>query len=443
LSIDNWLYGIISLLAGASALLLVLQKGVAVETKLISVCITLSIGLITTYLSKRLHRERNAIHEALSDVSAVLLKTESVHRELDVVRTAAMLSNELKLMSERDRLTFEYGDRFVFKLDMEGKILGLNRYPECFIGYNRKALVGVPILSFMTQSSATSMQEAIERCRETQQAASIEIDMRTVDGNIVDMSCTIEWSQRANAFYCIAQDITERKTIERYRAEVTAMLGHDLRGPLSSLTLLLENAFNGVYGQMPDSLRSALDRAQQSTRAMVSLINRLLEADRLESGEPTVKRELFYCEDLINEAVEVLHELSNAGNVAIKCEIEEMSVYADYNHSFQILCNLLANGIKFSPPHSVIAIRCSNSDNCALIEVSDQGEGIPAELSDTLFERYKSKATGKEPMASSGLGLFIARKLAQLQGGQIGFKPNSDGNGTTFWFTIPKQTFHT
>jgi PAS domain S-box-containing protein len=435
---ENWLYGIVSLLAGVSALLLVLQKGVSIEAKLISISITLVIGLIMTYMSRRMQSERSAITDALEEASDVLIKEESQTVPSEPSQIARRLSNELRLTNERERLTFEYGDRFVFKLDEDAKFLGLNRYPEFFMGYNRIALLGVPLLSLATPRSARVVTEAIQRCRETQQTTTVELELRTKDGEAIDLDCTVEWSARSSAFYCVAQDITARKTIERYRAEVTAMLGHDLRGPLSSLTLLLDNAFKGIYGQIPSPLKDALNRAQQSTRSMVSLINSLLEADKLESSELSLKPELFYCEDLLKEASEVFQELSRSKEIALESDCDDVSAWADYSHSFQILSNLIANAIKFSPPHSAIVLKCSIRNSQILIEVSDQGPGVPSELKDSLFDRYKSKVTGAEPIASSGLGLFIARKLARLQGGEIGFSPNAGGTGTTFWFTLPQ-----
>lgn len=426
----------ISVLCGVVAFLVVGQTGGDFGTKVFAIITTAAIGLLLVLLSKRMGQQRIALNDALFNAHHLLFKDETA-TSFDPIKAADLLTNQLKLTAERERLTFEYGDCFVFKLDKDARIVNLNRYPEYFMGYNRKSLVGASLLNLSTPGSAPSIQEALQRCRESQQTTVVEMELRTHDGNPIDLSCTIEWSQRAAAFYCVAQDITDRKQIERYRAEVTAMLGHDLRAPLTSLTLLLDNVGHKIYGEIPARLQDALERAQQSTGALVSMINRLLEADKVEAGQLKNKAALFSCEDLLSDAVEVVRELSSSKDISIECKSDDIDAFADYNHCFQIVSNLVSNAIKFSPGNSVIRVRCTSDAAKVLIQVSDEGPGIPLELKDSLFDRYKSKATGNEGVASSGLGLFIARKLARLQGGDLGFKPNEDGPGTTFWLALP------
>jgi signal transduction histidine kinase len=111
---------------------------------------------------------------------------------------------------------------------------------------------------------------------------------------------------------------------------------------------------------------------------------------------------------------------------------------ADIDQCVRIICNLCSNAIRWSPPRSKIRLRARKDADFIIIEVQDSGQGVPSEFRETLFQRWQAgKSAPKQMSSSTGLGLYIARKFSELQGGSIGVK-SAEPAGAIFWFSLPR-----
>ncbi len=107
-----------------------------------------------------------------------------------------------------------------------------------------------------------------------------------------------------------------------------------------------------------------------------------------------------------------------------------------------ILVNLLENAVKYSPPEGTIEVGLSRSDREVRIHVRDEGEGIPADEIDTIFDRFRRRDPGSPGGSGVGLGLYIVRSLAQAHGGRVSVRSRS-GHGTTFTVAFPDRLLAT
>ena len=222
-----------------------------------------------------------------------------------------------------------------------------------------------------------------------------------------------------------------------HRDDVLAMVSHDLRdllGAISSSTaLVLRTAAPGPAG---DTTRMGTEQIQRYTARMRRLIDDLTDVTRIDAGKLSVRPSPGNLAPLISEAVIALRGAATAKELILDlphCD-EPIPAMFDGDRILQVLNNLIANAIKFTPAGGRIRVECEHSNDMAKISVTDNGPGIPSELLETVFERF---AQGSDPgRRGLGLGLYISRNLIEAQRGKI-WVESAPGKGTTVSFTLP------
>lgn len=241
----------------------------------------------------------------------------------------------------------------------------------------------------------------------------------------------------AGAFNQMSADLA---TADEQRRHLIATVSHELRTPLAAQRALLENLADGVIAADPARLNDALRQAERLSR----LVEDLLDLSRLESGSIRLHLADVSVSDLLSEAVTEASLTPRNVTYAVSVTPPELSVLADEQRVTQILANLLDNAARHSPPggHVTVAATAA-SDDAWTLEVTDDGEGIPAEDREAVFARFGASASGG-PGASTartggtGLGLAIARWVSELHGGRIVVLDRPDGrSGACLRLTLP------
>jgi signal transduction histidine kinase len=239
-------------------------------------------------------------------------------------------------------------------------------------------------------------------------------------------------------------DISERNQLDRMKDEFISTVSHELRTPLTSLRAALGLLAGGALATRPEKMRQMMDIAIGNTDRLVRLVNDILDLERIGSGKAELHQVNCSVDELFERATSLLQTHAQKSNVRFVLEGNGVHVWADPDRILQTLTNLVSNAIKFSPPASTIPseIRLTAqyvTRDEALLEVHDQGRGIPTDKLQQIFERFKQvDASDSRAMGGTGLGLAICRSIVQQHGGHI-WATSTMGEGSTFHFTLPTQ----
>ena len=213
------------------------------------------------------------------------------------------------------------------------------------------------------------------------------------------------------------QMVGELAAADQQRRELIANVSHELRTPISALQAVLENIVDGVSDPDPDTMRTALAQTERLGR----LVAELLDISRLDAGVVPLDRETFHLEDLLHEVVAEAEVKASAGGYKVdylSCSFPENAlVRADRARLHHVLTNLVDNATRHSPDGGTVTIVGRRDGTRVMIEVVDEGPGIPHEDRERVFERFTrgARASG----GGTGLGLAIAKWLIQLHDGTI------------------------
>ncbi|MGZ7031524.1 MAG: ATP-binding protein, partial [Thermoanaerobaculia bacterium] len=227
---------------------------------------------------------------------------------------------------------------------------------------------------------------------------------------------------------------SESQQAVRAREEVLAIVSHDLRNPLSAITL---SASLLQMSDLAQDDREQIDTIVLSGKRMSRLIEDLLDVTRLEGGKRLpIDPKPIDVQSLFHEVREIFKAQATAGSVRLDSQIVDgvPRIYADRHRVMQVLSNLIGNSMKFTPAGGAIRCRAQRENDAVLFVVSDTGPGIPKEHLADIFNPYW-QAKRAERMGA-GLGLPIARGIVESHGGKI-WVESENGSGSTFYFTLP------
>lgn len=233
----------------------------------------------------------------------------------------------------------------------------------------------------------------------------------------------------------------EKFRLDEIQKSLRAMVSHDLRSPLSSMTLTLELILDFRRDKLDEKTTASLRRMYSEVQRLSRLAKTLLDIEKLEGGHINVDVRETDWESLIGQSVESVNSLASQRWIAFDPVIGEELAWCDRDRTIQCVVNLVSNAIKFSPAGATVKILvCPVEDGFQRVEVIDCGPGVPASKTDSLFKKFiqleQSDLTKKE---GSGLGLYICRLLIEAQGGTVGYRP-AEPSGSCFFFKLPARS---
>jgi len=233
-------------------------------------------------------------------------------------------------------------------------------------------------------------------------------------------------------------DITRMERLEIVRQEFLSNVSHELRTPLTAIIAFVETLENGAI-EDHESAQRFLSIIRKNASRMHSLIDDILELTAIEGGNVPLRAASIDLHLLVQDVCASLAAKASAHNVTLKNNVApEVMVYADERRLEQMLTNLIDNGIKFSREHGTVTISYE-SDTRDKISVQDNGDGIPSQHLERLFERfYRVDRARSRDMGGTGLGLAIVKHLALLHRGEVTVTSEL-GKGSTFTIHLPKS----
>ena len=249
-----------------------------------------------------------------------------------------------------------------------------------------------------------------------------------------------------NLGYTILEDINERKSLEKkakrlYEAQELVMntVAHDLKSPLNTIQLLSGIIRLNLEKQQTDQALLHLSLLDKTCSRKDVIINDLLLIGELELEEGALQKTTVNVVEIANTIIEQLHAKAQKKNVAIVQESPEAIVFAhvDREKLSRVLENLVSNAIKFTQSSGQIVVSVKEEEEHMLLQVKDQGIGIPESIQPSIFNKFtKAKRKGTAGEQTTGLGLFIAKRIVDRHNGKIWFE-SVENEGSTFYVRIP------
>jgi|GEM_PF-4498221 len=224
----------------------------------------------------------------------------------------------------------------------------------------------------------------------------------------------------------------EADEARQHLQQFTAMIAHDLRPPLLTITGNLHQIARRLPVQS-ERERNSLQTCENAVGLMRRLVDDLLDTTQMSVGQFSISRSRVNLSDIASQVVEERQARAPEHTIVLNAP-PVLDGFWDADRVYQLLTNLVTNAIKYSPSDTTVQVRLTRRNDVALIAVSDQGRGIPPEQMGRLFQAF-SRLGPNPDLPGAGLGLFIARGIAEAHGGRIGVE--SREGGTTFWVTLP------
>ncbi|MDX2212323.1 MAG: ATP-binding protein [Oculatellaceae cyanobacterium bins.114] len=257
----------------------------------------------------------------------------------------------------------------------------------------------------------------------------------------------------------VCEEITERKQAEiereqllereqatraaaeqanRVKDEFLAVLSHELRSPLNPILGWAKLLQTQKLGQ--DKTQQALGTIERNAKLLVQLIDDLLDMARIMQGKLVLALEPVSLPDVVTAAVETVRFAAESKLLHLEVFLTPalQPIEGDAMRLQQVIWNLLANAVKFTPEHGRILVRLEQSNTHAYIQIEDTGRGISPEFLPHIFERFQQQDTSTaRQFGGLGLGLAISRQLVELHGGTITAVSAGEGQGATFTVQLP------
>lgn len=240
----------------------------------------------------------------------------------------------------------------------------------------------------------------------------------------------------------LIRDISIEYESDRMKSEFISLASHQLRTPLSAIKTYSHMLDDGYMGKLKDEQKTAIKTIIGATNRMNELISTLLNITKIESGTIAINPKLIRIDEVIKEVLPELHLMADTKliNVSFSClNKENAKIKTDSFIIKEVVTNLVANAIQYSPEKGKVGIFVNPRKDDILVEITDNGWGIPSKDQSKIFSKFfRGPNVIKKVTSGTGLGLYLVKGLIDTIGGNIWFK-SLEGEGTTFSFTLPRK----
>jgi|GEM_PF-4298643 len=252
------------------------------------------------------------------------------------------------------------------------------------------------------------------------------------------LNAIVPIDERKRAEQEIAEAMERAEDASRAKSQFLANMSHELRTPMNAILGYTELILDNIYGEVPDKVRSVVERVESNGRILLEQINDVLDLSKIEAGEFTLSPGDYVIEDVVTNVINDLQSLADEKQLALTAEVSPglPAAYGDSRRIVQVLLNLVGNALKFTDEGSV-TIAVSRVEDDFVVAVRDTGIGIPqADQLDILNEFHQVDSSSTREHGGTGLGLSIARRMVEMHGGHIWIESEL-GKGSTFSFNLP------
>lgn len=349
-------------------------------------------------------------------------------------------------LSRRRKAILDAAMDGIFILNPSGTIESVNRTGARMFGYDVDELLRRDIGMLFASAPPIGQVAAFLRqmnLREGEPGEVQEIPGRCKNGDPLAADVAISAVGLTDGIHYVAvvRDISERKKVDRMKAEFVASVSHELRTPLTSIAGSLGLLTGGAAGALPPRAERLITIAHSNADRLVRLINDILDIEKIDAGRMTFDNRILRLSDLCAQAIETnrpyAERLGVKLDLTVAPEAGDALVWADPDRLMQVLANLISNAAKFSPHGETVRVQLVPGDREHRISVCDRGPGISAEFAGRIFSRFaQADSSDARQKDGTGLGLAIVRELVARLGGKVSYD-SVPGEGTEFHVDLP------
>ena len=324
-------------------------------------------------------------------------------------------------------------------VDRDQNVLFINQQARQLLGGVEGIVKGKPLWE-LTRN--TSMIAVIEECLESGERTSGETRMVSLEGEgVVELTAVPLASEAGGVRGCVLEldDVSELRRLEAMRRDFVSNVSHELKTPLTAMRGFIEAVLDD--DEMPPKMQhSFLQKAHKNTGRLVAIVSDLLSLSRLESTGNELEFEPVELTELAQSVIDDLSDLADSRQSEIRLDDPGESVFAraDGQALAMALSNLISNAIHYSPEGGEVLVRPRLRGSEVVVEVVDQGPGIPAHERERVFERfYRLDKARSRKLGGTGLGLAIVRHVMSAHHGRVELESEL-GRGSCFRLVLPK-----
>jgi two-component system phosphate regulon sensor histidine kinase PhoR len=233
------------------------------------------------------------------------------------------------------------------------------------------------------------------------------------------------------------QDVSDLVRLNRARRDMVANISHELRTPVANIRSIIDSLFHEDEKPKRKRSISSLQAIARETDSLLWVIQEMLDLSMIETGQAIVRMVEVNLRSLVEEAADRMQDMASDKDIEIIYDVpKKLRVWCDWDMIRRVLVNLIHNAIKWSPKGSKIRIHAVNGGDEVIVQVTDEGPGVPDDQIERIFERFYQVDSSRSSSEGTGLGLAICKHIVEAHDGNIWAEPRSRAKGGVFLFTL-------
>ncbi len=359
----------------------------------------------------------------------------------EFAQTASLAaSNALDLQAARHNDTryislFEEAIVPILLTDLHGFIMDVNHEACRFLGFQKGDLLRVPVED--VHIKAVEQQRIAELMGND--ASHFPTTMYDVDGHAVPVRVRVRLVKRdgRSLIEWVIQDMSTQVELDQLRNDLSAMIYHDLRGPLTAILGSIYKLGQVLQNHENPAVLKLLHIGLRSTRQLQQMVESLLDIQRMEEGKSILNRQTVEAQVLVGDAVQLVQPLAQDAEQVLTFDVNRdfPLLHIDSDMMIRVLINLMENAVKYTPTGGSIHLKATYDETHATFTISDSGPGIPPDKKASIFEKF-SRVNYQDAPKGVGLGLAFCRLAVEAHGGNI-WVESELGKGSDFIVRLP------
>lgn len=411
------------------------------------------ISLLLPDLYDTCQNEKISLVEAVSSLIKVIffdvtLAIEAYHKAReDAIKMHRDIMSELETERRVTRSVLEGSPVGIVRLSPELNCIEFNNeFCEMLEIAKREPVTGRNLLEIAPRLDTAPFYQVLQTGKPFRQDAQSLNLSRTEHSSVITYWDVAIWPVRDNKSEIIGiiamfGSATERVLLQQQREDFVATLTHDLKTPILAANRAVKLLMEGDFGQISEAQITILQTIHESNEALYKLVTTLLDVYRFDSGAKNLHFTYHDLPSLLNRILDELKPLASQKNIELirNIPVEAGQILCDVEEFRRLIQNVVDNALKYTGSGGTIKLTVLSDEDKWTLQIADTGRGISAEDMPKLFQRFWQAANSSgRYYASTGLGLYLCRKIVELHKGQI-WCESELGKGSTFSFTISKN----